>query len=59
MTTSGAYGYRVGKSLAMALIDPKLATAGQTVMIHIVGEERTAKVIADSPYDPTGGRMRA
>ncbi|GAA6198913.1 FAD-dependent oxidoreductase [Aquicoccus sp. SU-CL01552] len=59
MTTSGAYGYRVGKSLAMALIDPKLATAGQTVMVHIVGEERAAKVIADSPYDPTGGRMRA
>ena len=56
--TSGAFGHTVKKSLAMALIDPALASVGTQVMVHVVGGERRAKVIAPSPYDPKGTAMR-
>ena len=56
--TSGAYGHTLKKSIAMALIDPVLAGPGSDVIIHVVGKERKAKVIMDSPYDPEGNAMR-
>ena len=56
--TSGGYGHTVGKSLAMALIEPDLATPGTALSVHVVGVERKAKVIAPSPYDPEGKAMR-
>ena len=56
--TSGAFGHTVKKSLAMALIEPALASVGTQVMVHVVGVERRAKVIAPSPYDPKGMAMR-
>jgi dimethylglycine dehydrogenase len=56
--TSGAYGHCVGKSLAMALVEPGLAAPGTDLSVHVVGVERTARVVAPSPYDPTGTRMR-
>ena len=56
--TSGAYGHTVKKSLALALIEPSLASKGTDVIVHIVGVERRAKVIAPSPYDPDGMAMR-
>ena len=59
MTTSGGYGHRTQRSYAMALIDPALATPGQSLTVHVVGEPRVAKVIEASPYDPKGTRMRA
>ncbi len=57
--TSGAYGHTVKKSLAMALIEPALASEGTAVTVHIVGVERRATVIAPSPYDPDGTAMRS
>jgi dimethylglycine dehydrogenase len=42
----------------MALIEPALASKGTDVIVHIVGVERRAKVIAPSPYDPDGMAMR-
>jgi dimethylglycine dehydrogenase len=56
--TSGGYGHTVQKSLAMALIDPGVAAAGTELSAHIVGVERACRVIAPSPYDPTGLAMR-
>ena len=56
--TSGEYGHTVGTSLAMALVDRELATEGTELTAHIVGVERPARVIAPSPYDPTGVAMR-
>jgi len=57
--TSGGYGHCIGKSLAMALIDPRLAVPGTALATHIVGVERKARVIPPSPYDPDGKAMRS
>ena len=55
---SGGYGFSVGKSLALALVNREHAITGKEVDVHIVGAERKARIIADSPHDPTGARMR-
>ena len=57
--TSGGYGHTVGKSLAMALIQPDLADPGTELTAHVVGIERSATVIPASPHDPMGEHMRA
>ena len=57
--TSGGYGHHVGKSLAMALVDVEYAQAAEELHTHIVGAERAARVIGNSPYDPRGAAMRA
>ena len=57
--TSGGYGHRVQKSLAMGLINTDLAESGQEIDVHIVGKEKKAKIIPVSPYDPKGELMRA
>ena len=57
--TSGGYGHTVGKSLAMALVDSESAQVGAELSCHIVGERRAAHVIAPSPHDPEGLRMRS
>jgi dimethylglycine dehydrogenase len=56
--TSGGYGHTVGKSMAMAMLDRDSAAEGTELTTHIVGQERAARVIAPSPYDPQGKAMR-
>ncbi|WP_137699404.1 GcvT family protein [Marimonas lutisalis] len=56
--TSGGYGHTLGKSLAMALIDPACTAEGTELSVHVVGVERKARVIASSPHDPEGSAMR-
>ena len=56
--TSGGYGHSVGKSLAMALLEPDYMALGTELSVHIVGVERTARVIPASPHDPEGACMR-
>jgi dimethylglycine dehydrogenase len=43
----------------MALLDRDSAGVGAELTVHVVGVERGARVIARSPYDPTGARMRS
>ena len=57
--TSGGYGHTVGKSLAMAMVNDDCTAEGTDLKVHIVGQEYTARVIAPSPYDPSGAAMRA
>ena len=56
--TSGGYGHYIKKSLAMALVNADHAVEGADLSVHVVGVERPAKVIANSPYDPQGKAMR-
>jgi dimethylglycine dehydrogenase len=57
--TSGGYGWRVGKSLALAMVRLDLAAPGTALDITILGERHKAVVIADSPYDPENTALRS
>ena len=58
-TTSGGYGWRVGKSLALAMVKPEFSNVGDEVDVRILGEMRRAIVIPDSPYDPKNAALRS
>jgi dimethylglycine dehydrogenase len=58
-TTSGGYGWRTGKSLALAMVKPEFSRIGDEVDVRILGETRRAIVIPDSPYDPANAALRA
>lgn len=57
--TSGAYGHRVGASIALGYVPKELATAGSGFEIELIGERRQALLQTAAPYDPNGARMRA
>jgi dimethylglycine dehydrogenase len=59
LTTSGTWGHTVGKSLAFAYVEPAYATPGSTFEISLLGERRSAVVLADAAYDPTNEKPRA
>jgi dimethylglycine dehydrogenase len=59
VTTSGAYGHRVQKSLAFACIDPAYAAPGSVFGILLQGEERRATVLPAAAFDADNARMRA
>ncbi len=56
--TSGGYGFRVGKSLALGMVKPELAEPGSALEIEILGKTYEATVIPDSPFDPENQRLR-
>ncbi len=58
LVTSGSYGHHVRKSLAFAYVDREIAQAKPELTVHVVGEERTARILPEPPYDPKGGRLR-
>jgi dimethylglycine dehydrogenase len=57
--TSGTYGWRLGKSLALGMVEPEHGEIGVELDIQILGERRRATVVAESPYDPENARLRA
>ena len=56
--TGGSYGFRVGKSLALAMVKPELAEIGTAVEMDILGTKHRATVIPESPYDPENEKLR-
>jgi dimethylglycine dehydrogenase len=56
--TSGGYGWRLGKSLALAMVRPDLGEPGTELDIVILGEKRRAVVIEESPFDPENERLK-
>ena len=58
-TTSGGYGWRIEKSIALAMVRPDLGTPGTVLDVVILGQTRRATVVAISPYDPDNLRLRA
>jgi dimethylglycine dehydrogenase len=56
--TSGGYGWRVQKSLALGMVAPEFAAEGTELQVQILGELYTATVIAESPYDPDNAALR-
>ena len=59
-TTSGDWGYRVGKSIALGMIRADLAQPGTEVLVNIFGRMCKATVQPDRPlWDPENERIRA
>ena len=55
--TSGAYGYSVGFSLALAMV--KDVGPGDEVQVMVLGQPHKAKILHQPPFDPTGKKLRA
>jgi dimethylglycine dehydrogenase len=58
MTSSGGYGHRVKKSLAMGYISPELAKEGARLEVEILDEKRPAVVVPMPLYDPKNERLK-
>jgi dimethylglycine dehydrogenase len=59
-TTSGAWGYRIGKSVALGMVRSDLAKPGTALSVNIFGRECPAVVQEDRPlWDPDNERLRA
>ncbi|WP_428334301.1 GcvT family protein [Novosphingobium sp.] len=57
--TSGGYGARCEKSLALAMVAPDHAAVGTELEISILGTMHRAVVIEDSPFDPENNALRS
>ena len=55
--TSGAYGYSVSFSLALAMV--KDVGPGDEVEVMVLGQPHKAKILHQPPFDPTGKKLRA
>ena len=56
--TSGAYGHHVRRSLALAYVEREVIEMDAELTVFVVGEERTARILPEPPYDATGDRLR-
>ncbi|MEI4194403.1 GcvT family protein [Roseovarius sp. E0-M6] len=57
IVTSGAYGHRTGKVLALAYL--REVTARDNLTISILGQHRKAVILPRPPYDPDNARMKS
>ena len=57
--TGGNYGFRVQKSLALAMVDPAHAEPGTDLEMEILGTRHAVTVIPESPYDPENLKLRS
>ncbi|MDH3499677.1 MAG: FAD-dependent oxidoreductase, partial [Acidimicrobiia bacterium] len=58
ITTSGAYGYSVDKSLFFAYVHPGFAAPGSTFQIRVMDDVRDAVVLDEPAWDPANVRLR-
>ncbi|MEE9586602.1 MAG: FAD-dependent oxidoreductase [Hyphomicrobiaceae bacterium] len=59
VTTSGAYGFAVEKSLTFAYVEPQLTAPGTEFEIQILDRRQKARAIEQPAYDPSNERLRA
>ena len=57
--TSGGFGWRIGKSIALAMLSPENAAIGTKLKIKILGDLYDAEVVVESPFDPDNAVLRA
>lgn len=58
-TSSGGFGYRLNKSLALAFVEPEAAAEGTELSVSILGHRRLAVVCNRCLYDPAGKLIKA
>ena len=59
LTTGGAYGHRIGKSLAFAYLKSSIIETGLAVTVQTSAGMRSAHIEMDAAYDPQNERLRA
>lgn len=57
VVTSGAYGHRTGKVLALAYL--RDVTARENLTVSILGQHRKATVLPNPPFDPENSRLKS
>jgi dimethylglycine dehydrogenase len=57
--TGGNYGFRLERSLALAMVRPELAEPGTELEMTILDRHHRVTVIPESPYDPENLRLRS
>jgi 4-methylaminobutanoate oxidase (formaldehyde-forming) len=57
--TSGGYGSRVQRSIALAYVPAAHASAGTRAEVEVFGEWVPAEIVEGALYDPAGERIRA
>ncbi|MEL6946436.1 MAG: FAD-dependent oxidoreductase [Pseudomonadota bacterium] len=57
--THGTWGFRVNKSLALAMVKPGYEAIGTALEIKLLGKVHKATVIEESPFDAANARLRA
>jgi glycine cleavage system aminomethyltransferase T len=55
-TTSGGYGHRIGKAIALASL-PQPIPDDQPITVELLGKSYRAEASTVPPYDPEGHRM--
>ena len=59
LVVSAGYGHRVGKSIAMAVLDARMLESGGAMTVDVLGRERAAHLVAgDVLYDPENAKMK-
>jgi dimethylglycine dehydrogenase len=58
ITTSGAFGHAVGKSLAFAYVPPDMTANDTEFDVMVFTEMRKARIIPDSIWDPDNARIK-
>jgi dimethylglycine dehydrogenase len=57
--TSGGFGFRVNKSLALGLVKSDFAEVGTQLHIEILGQRHRTTVISESAFDPENVALRS
>jgi dimethylglycine dehydrogenase len=57
--TSGEFGFRLNKSIALGMVKPEFSEVGQKLKIDILGKMHEASIVEESPYDAENKLIRA
>ena len=57
--TGGEFGFRLDKSIALAMVKPDLANVGEKLKVDILGKMYEATIVEESPYDAENKLLRA
>lgn len=57
--TSGGYGHRTGRSLALAYVNTDAIDQDAPYEIPLIGERKRAMLVSEAPFDAAGERMRS
>ena len=57
--TSGGFGWRVNKSLALGMVKPEFGDLNQELDVTILGDSYKATIIGESAFDPNNDVLRS